>query len=88
MDRTNRHRLCGGATSLVIARVVTIPRSVRRPLATLAAVAALLVPGRPARAQQAPDAEPDGTDDLRQRLAEREDQNLLDEPVQFDLFGA
>jgi hypothetical protein len=82
-----RRRLCGGATSLVIARVVTIPHSVRLPIATLAAVAALLVAVRPARAQQAPDAEPNGSDDLRQRLTEREDQNRLDEPVQFDLFG-
>lgn len=87
MDRTRRRRLCGGAASLVIARVVTIPRSLRRPLATLAAVAALLVAMRPARAQQAPDAQSDGADDLRQRLTERGDQNRLDEPLQFDLFG-
>ena len=87
MERRKRRRFCGGAALLVIARGVTIPRSIRLPLSTFATAAFLLVSMRPARAQQAADARPNGTDELRERLTEREDQNRLDEPVQFDLFG-
>jgi len=87
MDRTNRHRLCGGAPSLVIARGVTIPRSIRLPLSTLATAAFLLVAMRPARAQQAVDPPPTETRDLRQRLTEREDENRVEQPFQFNVFG-
>ena len=87
MDRTNRHRLCGGAPSLVIARGVTIPRSIRLPLSTLATAAFLLVAMRPARAQQAVDPPPTETRDLRQRLTEREDENRVEQPIHFNVFG-
>ncbi|MCX5740463.1 MAG: hypothetical protein NTZ61_18580, partial [Proteobacteria bacterium] len=66
---------------------MTIPRSIRLPLSTLATAAFLLVAMRPARAQQAVDPPPTETRDLRQRLTEREDENRVEQPIQFNVFG-
>jgi hypothetical protein len=77
--------------ALVFGPAVRISRPLRRsnrcPIATLAALASLVVASQAVRAEEAADAAPEAPGDLRQRLTEREDENRVEQPFQFNVFG-
>lgn len=66
---------------------MTISHPLRWPAPIFASLVTLLFVAHAARAQEAIDQPPDEAQELYERLTEREDENRLEEPVHYEVFG-